>query len=85
MYYICTAFKEGIDTNIKNYLPAYKEGVESNLLIKNMENSLENIKLNQGNDQKITLELANILGNILDFTIVEDAYIDIDYILKNLK
>ncbi|QWQ38745.1 tetrapyrrole methylase [Gemella sp. zg-570] len=78
-------FLQALDTNIKNYLPDYKEGLESNSLIENIEKSLENIKVNKSDDKKITSEIANIFKNLLDFTIVEDAYIDIDALLENLK
>lgn len=78
-------YQEAVDTNIKNYASDFGSEKDSASLISSIEKSLASIKSHPEDDEKVTEDLAKILQDVLDFTVAEDLYIELDDVLRKMK
>ncbi|MDO4814958.1 MAG: SAM-dependent methyltransferase, partial [Gemella sp.] len=78
-------FEDAVDTNIKNYVADFEAAKDSKTLLSSIEESIKSIKSHSEDDEKVTEDLAKILQDVLDFTVAEDMYIEIDDVLRKMK
>lgn len=78
-------YMDSVDTNIKNYVSEFGSVEDSSSLIASIEKTLLSMKTHLEDDEAIREDLAKLLQNIIDFTVAEDVYVELDQVLRKMK
>ncbi|MBF0709966.1 MULTISPECIES: SAM-dependent methyltransferase [unclassified Gemella] len=78
-------YMDSVDTNIKNYVSEFGSVEDSSSLIASIEKTLLSMKTHLEDDEAIRKDLAKLLQNIIDFTVAEDVYVELDQVLRKMK
>lgn len=78
-------YMDSVDTNIKNYVSEFGSVEDSSSLIASIEKTLLSMKTHLEDDEAIREDLARLFQNIIDFTVAEDVYVELDQVLRKMK